>query len=87
MEMLSRVHASKISVGELNPPEENILMEDPTDEDFCRIDTNSERSELNSSNATGVDDEDAAGSAQPPENLSAEKLRLKLMCAAIRQRR
>ncbi|KAG2782531.1 hypothetical protein PC116_g24982 [Phytophthora cactorum] len=29
----------------LNPPEENILMEDPTDEDFCHVDTNSERVE------------------------------------------
>ncbi|KAG2761976.1 hypothetical protein PC116_g22180 [Phytophthora cactorum] len=42
-----------MSVGELNPPEENILMEDPTDEDFCLIDTNSERSALSSSNTTG----------------------------------
>ncbi|KAG4057475.1 hypothetical protein PC123_g7494 [Phytophthora cactorum] len=26
----------------LNPSEEKILMEDPTDEDYCRVDTNSE---------------------------------------------
>ncbi|KAG4063379.1 hypothetical protein PC123_g1850 [Phytophthora cactorum] len=49
--MLPRLHASNtMSVDELlNPPEENVLIEDPTDEDFCRVDTNSEnktRSEL-----------------------------------------
>ncbi|KAG3101546.1 hypothetical protein PI124_g11021 [Phytophthora idaei] len=40
-------------------------MEDPTDEDFCRVDTNSEneiRSELSGADITGVDGEDAAGS-------------------------
>ncbi|KAG3111408.1 hypothetical protein PI124_g9847 [Phytophthora idaei] len=72
-----------MSVGELlNPSEENILVEDPTDEDFCRVDANSEneiRSELSSADATGVDDEDAAGSTPTPENISAEKLCLKLM--------
>ncbi|KAG6968378.1 hypothetical protein JG688_00005832 [Phytophthora aleatoria] len=37
-------HASNsMSVGELlNPSEEKFLMEDPTDEDYCRVDTNSE---------------------------------------------
>ncbi|KAG2834147.1 hypothetical protein PC129_g21312 [Phytophthora cactorum] len=74
-----------MSVGELlNPSEENILVEDPTDEDFCRVFTNSEyeaRSELTSVDATGVDDEDAAGSTPTPENISAEKLRLKLMAS------
>ncbi|KAG6946344.1 hypothetical protein JG687_00016758, partial [Phytophthora cactorum] len=34
---------------------------------------------LSSADATGVDDEDAAGSTQTPENISADKLRLKLM--------
>ncbi|KAG2762660.1 hypothetical protein JG687_00015580 [Phytophthora cactorum] len=58
--MLSRLHASNpMSVDELlNPPEENVLMEDPTDEDFCRVFTNSEyeaRSELTSVDATGED--------------------------------
>ncbi|KAG6960512.1 hypothetical protein JG687_00008189, partial [Phytophthora cactorum] len=54
----------------------------PPDEDFCRVDTNSEneiRIELSSADATGVDDEDAAGPTQTPKNLSADKLRLKLM--------
>ncbi|KAG3097872.1 hypothetical protein PI124_g15553 [Phytophthora idaei] len=41
-----------MSVDELlNPLEENDLMEDPTDEDYCRVDSNSEneiRSELSS---------------------------------------
>ncbi|KAG2765663.1 hypothetical protein PC129_g11925 [Phytophthora cactorum] len=40
-------------------------MENPMDEDFCRVDTNSEneiRSELSSADVTWVDDEDAAGS-------------------------
>ncbi|KAG6962803.1 hypothetical protein JG688_00008432 [Phytophthora aleatoria] len=51
--MLSRLRASNtMSVDELlNPPEENVLMEDPTDEDYCRVDSNSEneiRSELSS---------------------------------------
>ncbi|KAG6951013.1 hypothetical protein JG687_00013886 [Phytophthora cactorum] len=49
-----------------NPPDKDILREDvPTDEDFCRVDTNSEnetRSELTSVDATGEDDEDAADS-------------------------
>ncbi|KAG6977017.1 hypothetical protein JG688_00000818 [Phytophthora aleatoria] len=62
--MLPRLHASNtMSVDELlNPPKENVLIEDPTDEDFCRVDTNSEnktRSELSSVDATGEDDEDA----------------------------
>ncbi|KAG6963071.1 hypothetical protein JG688_00008316 [Phytophthora aleatoria] len=72
-----------MSVGELQiPSEEKILVEDPTDEDHCCVDTNSEneiRSELSSANATGMDDGDAAGSTQTPENLSAEKLGLKVM--------
>ncbi|KAG3123888.1 hypothetical protein PC128_g27565 [Phytophthora cactorum] len=56
--MLSRVHASNpMPVDELlNPPEEIVLKEHPTDEDFCRVDTNSEnktRSELSSVDATG----------------------------------
>ncbi|KAF1778846.1 hypothetical protein GQ600_9900 [Phytophthora cactorum] len=51
--MLSRLRASNtMSVDELlNPPEENVLMEDPTDEDYCPVDSNSEneiRSELSS---------------------------------------
>ncbi|KAG2773431.1 hypothetical protein Pcac1_g15764 [Phytophthora cactorum] len=77
----SCVHS--MSVGELlNPSEETIFMEDPTDEDYCRVDTNSEneiRSELSSADATEVDDEDAAGSTQTPGNLYAEMLRMKLM--------
>ncbi|RAW43053.1 hypothetical protein PC110_g826 [Phytophthora cactorum] len=75
--MLLRLHASNtMSVDELlNPPEENVLMEDPTDEDFCPVETNSEydsRSQLSSVDATGEDDEDAADSTPTPENLSAE---------------
>ncbi|KAG6942552.1 hypothetical protein JG687_00018999 [Phytophthora cactorum] len=74
--MLLRLHASNsMSVGELL---------NPSDEDFCRVFTNSEyeaRSELTSVDATGVDDEDAAGSTPTPENISAEKLRLKLMAS------
>ncbi|KAG6957403.1 hypothetical protein JG687_00010005 [Phytophthora cactorum] len=63
-------------------------MEDPTDEDFCRVDTNSEnetRSELSSVDATGEDDEDAADSTPTPENLSAEeqKERLKWMAELL----
>ncbi|KAG6950815.1 hypothetical protein JG688_00013996 [Phytophthora aleatoria] len=52
--MLSRLHASNtISVDELlNPSEVNVLMEDPTDEDFCRIDTNS-KSETRSGTEPG----------------------------------
>ncbi|KAG6976324.1 hypothetical protein JG688_00001482 [Phytophthora aleatoria] len=51
--MLSRLHASNpMSVDELlNPPVEYVLKEHPTDEDFRRVDTNSEnktRSELSS---------------------------------------
>ncbi|KAF1790398.1 hypothetical protein GQ600_23137 [Phytophthora cactorum] len=46
----------KHSVGELlNPWEEKILVEDPTDEDYCCVDTNSEneiRSELSSAEGT-----------------------------------
>ncbi|KAG3087991.1 hypothetical protein PI124_g17800 [Phytophthora idaei] len=65
-----------MSVGELlNPPEENVLMEDPTDEDFCPVETNFEydvRNQLSSVDATGEDDEDAADSTPAPENLSAE---------------
>ncbi|KAG3110208.1 hypothetical protein PI124_g14805 [Phytophthora idaei] len=40
----------------LNPPEEIVLKEHPTGEDFCHVDTNSEnktRSELSSVDATG----------------------------------
>ncbi|KAG3030761.1 hypothetical protein PC121_g1823 [Phytophthora cactorum] len=63
-------------------------MEDPTDEDFCRVDTNSEnetRSELSSVDATGEDDEDAADSTPTPENLSAaeQKERLKWMAELL----
>ncbi|KAG6966434.1 hypothetical protein JG687_00004844 [Phytophthora cactorum] len=72
--MLSRLHApNSLSVGELLYPSE---------EDYCCVDTNSEneiRSELSSADVARVDDEDAAGSTQTPENLSAEKLRLKVM--------
>ncbi|KAG6945254.1 hypothetical protein JG688_00016655 [Phytophthora aleatoria] len=39
--------------------------------------------ELSSADATGMDDEDAAGSTQPPENISTEKLRLKLMAQLL----
>ncbi|KAG2771722.1 hypothetical protein JG687_00010418 [Phytophthora cactorum] len=71
-----------MSVDELlNPPEENVLMEYPTDEDFCRVDTNSEykaRSELSSVDATGEGDEDAADSTPTSENLSAEELKERL---------
>ncbi|KAG6976972.1 hypothetical protein JG688_00000850 [Phytophthora aleatoria] len=72
--MLSRLHApNSLSVGELL---------NPSEEDYCCVDTNSEneiRSELSSADVAGVDDEDATGSTQTPENLSAEKLRLKVM--------
>ncbi|KAG6950126.1 hypothetical protein JG687_00014441 [Phytophthora cactorum] len=48
--MLSCLHASNpMSVDKLlNSPEENILKEHPTDEDFCRVDTNSEKRETRS---------------------------------------
>ncbi|KAG3246990.1 hypothetical protein PI124_g8308 [Phytophthora idaei] len=69
--MMSRLHAS-------NP---NVLTEDPTDEDFCRVDANSEyeaRSELSSVDATGEDDEDAADSTPTPDNLSVGELKERL---------
>ncbi|KAG6943361.1 hypothetical protein JG688_00017644 [Phytophthora aleatoria] len=69
-----------MSVDELlNPPEENDLMVDPTDEDFYRVDTNSEfeaKGELSSVYATGEDEEDAAGST--PENMFSEELKERL---------
>ncbi|KAG3084321.1 hypothetical protein PI124_g18696 [Phytophthora idaei] len=85
--MMARLHASNpTSVDEmLNPPEENVFIEDPTDEDFCSIDTNSEyeaRSELSSVDRTGEDDEDAADSTPTSKNLSAEELKERLKWVA-----
>ncbi|KAG2898464.1 hypothetical protein PC119_g25733 [Phytophthora cactorum] len=60
-------------------------MLNPPDEDFCRIDTNSEyeaRSELSSVDATGEDDEDAADSTPTSKNLSTEELKKRLKWVA-----
>ncbi|KAG3097430.1 hypothetical protein PI124_g10209 [Phytophthora idaei] len=69
-----------MSVDELlNPPEENDFMEDPTDEDFYRVDTNSEyepKGEMSSVYATGEDEEDAADST--PESMFSEELKERL---------
>ncbi|KAG6957883.1 hypothetical protein JG688_00010768 [Phytophthora aleatoria] len=64
--MLSRLDA-------FNP---DVLMEDPTDEDFCRLDTNSEnvtRPELSSVGPTGEGDEDAADATPTPEIIFVEE--------------
>ncbi|KAG6954298.1 hypothetical protein JG687_00011870 [Phytophthora cactorum] len=81
--MLSRLHASNtISVYELlNPSEENVLMEDPTDEDFCRIDTTLKTRLEAGQNRGGR--RRYSWSTQTPENISAEKLRLKLMAQLV----
>ncbi|KAG6956936.1 hypothetical protein JG687_00010288 [Phytophthora cactorum] len=56
--MLSRLHVSNPMPADelLNPPEENVLNDHPTDEDFCRVDANSAnktRSKLSTMDATG----------------------------------
>ncbi|KAG3095418.1 hypothetical protein PI124_g16226 [Phytophthora idaei] len=62
----------------LNPPEETVLKEHPTDEDICLVDTNSKnktKSELSSANAIG---RKSKIPTPTPENIFSEELKERL---------
>jgi len=78
-DMLSRLHPSDpVSVEELlNPPGENILADDPTDEDFCRVGSPCGDNRCgDEGDVCSLDDEDdSACFIDPtPENMAEEEL-------------
>uniref|UniRef100_H3H659 DDE-1 domain-containing protein n=1 Tax=Phytophthora ramorum TaxID=164328 RepID=H3H659_PHYRM len=80
-EMLTRLHPSNpMSVEELlNPPDENILADEPTDEDFCRVESSERENGCGQDVGDGGiedEEEESTSSTYPtPENLSTEELK------------
>uniref|UniRef100_H3GYN9 HTH CENPB-type domain-containing protein n=1 Tax=Phytophthora ramorum TaxID=164328 RepID=H3GYN9_PHYRM len=87
-EMLTRLHPSNpMSVEELlNPPDENILADEPTDEDFCRVESSERENGCGQDVGDGGiedEEEESTSSTYPtPENLSTEELKERLQWIA-----